>query len=188
MSKRLEDFIKNNREEFDDLEPGSGLWDRIEQQLPLPGENKIKREARTFTLGFVLRVAAVIVVVMGIGFALYLHNEHLVKPGVDLAAINPEYARQQVRYASMVETKRTEVKTIAKSDPQLYHEFSAQIDKMDSTYKKLNHDLASSPNQELVLRAMIRNLQIQTEVLNQQIEVIEQYNHLKNQNHEIKSI
>ena len=28
MSKRLEDFIKNNREEFDDLEPVANLWEQ----------------------------------------------------------------------------------------------------------------------------------------------------------------
>jgi hypothetical protein len=43
------------------------------------------------------------------------------------------------------------------------------------------HDLATSPNQERVLRAMIRNLQIQTEVLNQQLDVIEQFNEFKKQ-------
>ncbi len=192
MSKRLEEFIKNNREEFDDLEPNANLWSRIEQQLPaagFPDEKKTKREAKTFTLGFVLRVAAMIILVMGLGFMFYLHSLHNnAKPAVDLAAINPEYARQQIHYASLVETKRTEVKAIAKSDPQLYQAFSAEIAKMDSTYKKLNHDLATSPNQERVLRAMIRNLQIQTEVLNQQLQVIEQYNTFKNQNHETTSI
>jgi len=109
--------------------------------------------------------------------------------GVDLAAINPEYAKQQVQYTSLIETKRTELKQLAKTDPQLYSEFSGEIAKMDSTYKKLNSDLANSPNQELVLRAMIRNLQVQTEVLNQQLSVIEQYNQLKkDQKNETKDI
>jgi hypothetical protein len=35
-------------------------------------------------------------------------------------------------------TKRTELKSLTKADPQLYQEFSAEIAKMDSTYKKLN--------------------------------------------------
>jgi hypothetical protein len=60
---------------------------------------------------------------------------------------------------------------------------------MDSTYKKLNNDLVTSPNQERVLRAMIRNLQIQTEVLTQQLNVIEQFNQMKKeQKNETKNI
>jgi uncharacterized protein involved in exopolysaccharide biosynthesis len=94
-----------------------------------------------------------------------------------------------MHYASLVETKRTELKQIAKSDPALYQEFSKEIAQMDSTYKKLNSDLANSPNQELVLRAMIQNLQIQTEVLNQQLNAIEQYNQdKKDQKNETKNI
>jgi anti-sigma-K factor RskA len=187
MSKRLEDFVRDNKEEFDDLQPSADLWSRIEKQLPPQFNEPKKQEAKTFSLGFVMRVAASVILVMGIGFAIYLRGTK--KEGVDLAAINPVYAKQQVQYASLIETKRTELKSIAKTDPELYKEFSSQIAKMDSTYKQLNSDLATSPNQERVLHAMIHNLQIQTEVLNQQLNVIEQFNKMKKeQNDDSKSI
>jgi len=189
MSKRLENFIKNNREEFDDLEPDAGIWARIEKELPAQEGALKKRETKTFSLGFVLRVAAAVIIVMGVSFLIFLRSTGNANTGVDLAAINPEYARQQVQYTSLIESKRTELKQIAKTDPQLYAEFSSEIAKMDSTYKKLDSDLANSPNQELVLRAMIRNLQVQTEVLNQQLSVIEQYNQMKkDQKNETKDI
>ncbi|RKR81703.1 hypothetical protein BDD43_1853 [Mucilaginibacter gracilis] len=188
MSKRLEDFIKTNSADFDELEPENDLWNNIEKKLRLPEAQVPKREAKTFTLGFVMRLAALIIVVMAIGFAFYLKT-HNGSAGVNLAAINPEYAKQQVHYTSLIQSKRTELKTLAKNDPQLYREFSGEITKMDSTYKKLNRDLATSPDQESVLRAMIRNLQIQTDVLNQQLQVIEQFNQMKKeQSHEIKDI
>lgn len=187
MSKRLEDFMKANRGEFDDLEPSADLWLRIEKHLPAEGALPKKGEAKMFSLNFVLRVAASVIVIMGLCFVFYLRHEK--RESVDFAAINPAYAKQQVHYASLVQLKRNELKTIAKSDPQLYQEFSGEIAKMDSVYKKLNTDLATSPNQELVLRAMIRNLQIQTEVLNQQLNVIEQYNQMKkDKKNETKSI
>jgi hypothetical protein len=185
MSKHLEDFIKANKEGFDDIEPSAGLWDRIEKQLPSEASKKF--EKKTFSLGFVLSVAAAVIIVMGFSFMIFLHS--IQKPGVDLVAINPVYAKQQMHYASLVEVKRSELDKIAKTDPELYKEFSGEIAKMDSTYNKLNSDLATSPNQELVLRAMIRNLQIQTEVLSQQLNVIEQYNQTKKDpKNEIKNI
>ena len=190
MSKRLEDFIRNNKVEFDDLEPREGLWDNIESKLFMEEQQVVeppkKRETKTFSLGYVLRVAAIVIMVMCISFVLYIKNQRA--NTVDYAAINPEFAKQRMQYASLVQTKRSELKTLTKSNPELYHEFSAEIAKMDSTYKKLNHDLATSPNQERVLRAMIRNLQVQTEVLNQQLNVIEQFNEFKEQQNEIKSI
>ncbi|MBD1393612.1 hypothetical protein [Mucilaginibacter glaciei] len=187
MSKRLEDFISNNREEFDDLEPRADIWNNISMELDAWDEEQQqpkKRGAKTFSLGFVLRVAAMIVVVMGIGFGVYVQTQKGLNNsggGVDLASINPTYAKQQQQYATLIATKRTELKQIAKYDPQLYREFSAELSDMQSTYKRLNKDLATSPNQERVLRAMIRNLQIQTEVLNQQLSVIEQFNQSKKQ-------
>lgn len=190
MSKRLEDFIRANREEFDDIEPRADLWDRIEKQMPATVvQMKVeKRQAKTFSLGFVLRVAAIIIVVMGIGFTFYLRSTKTTN-GVDLAAINPEYAKQQAQYVSLIEDKRSELKELTKTDPQLYREFSTEIDKMEASYKKLKTDLATSPNQERVLRAMIRNLQIQAEVLNQQLQVIEQFKGTPNdQKNEIKNI
>ncbi|HVW94554.1 MAG TPA: hypothetical protein VHA56_01130 [Mucilaginibacter sp.] len=187
MSKRLDEFIKMNREEFDDLEPSADLWSRIERELPPQGTELKKKEAKTFSLGFVLRVAATVIVVMAIGFAVYLRHEK--KGKIDFAAINPIYAQQQVHYTSLIETKRTELKQLSKSDPDLYREFNAEIAKMDSTYKKLRNELPASPNQERVLRAMIRNLQIQTQVLNQQLNIIEQLNKTKDQqNNEIRNI
>jgi hypothetical protein len=194
MSKRFEDFIKHNREEFDEIEPSADLWSKIEQSLSFQEELPKKPETKTFSLAFVLRVAASVILIMGIGFGIYLQSQKGEKgvkseKGIDLAAINPEYAKQQLHYASLVETKLTELKSVAKADPQLYKEFSSEIAKMDSTYKRLNNDLVTSPNQERVLRAMIRNLQIQTEVLNQQLSVIEQFNQLKkDQKNEIKNI
>ena len=187
MSKRLEDFIKMNREEFDDLEPSADLWARIEMHLPAEIDAPGKPETKTFSLGFVLRLAATVILVMGISFALYLQSQK--RETIDLAAINPVYARQQIQYTSLIETKRSELKAIAKSDPQLYKEFSSQIAEMDSTYKQMTIDLATSPNQERVLRAMIRNLKIQTEVLNQQLKVIEQMNNMKKEEQsDVKSI
>ena len=189
MSKPLEDFIKTNRAEFDDLEPKDANWLHIEAELRRKDFFTHPANVKAFSLGFVLKVAAVIVLIMGSGFIFYLKFYHGAA-GVDLAQINPEYAKQQVHYASLVESKRNELKALSKTEPQLYHEFSIEISKMDSTYKKLNDDLATSPDQEKVLHAMIRNLQIQTEVLNQQLSVIEQFNESKKeeQQHETQNI
>src|ERR1700739_1686530 len=103
MSKRLEEFIKMNRDEFDELEPSPDLWARIEKHLPAEIPAIKSRETKTFSLGFVMRVAATVVVVMGIGFIFYLRSEK--RGGVNFAAINPVYAEQKIQYTSLIETK-----------------------------------------------------------------------------------
>jgi hypothetical protein len=185
MSKRLEDFIRQNKQEFDDQEPEADLWQQIEKSLL--AEVKSIKPQKSFSLGFVLRIAAGIILVMAAGFIFYLQKQH--QQPVDLAQINPEYAQQQMHYVSEVENKRTKLKAIAKTDPELYQEFNSVLTDMDQSYKKLNQELRNSPNQERLLRAMIRNLKVQTELLNQQLQVIEEYNQSKKQiQHETKNI
>ncbi len=184
MRVQLEDFIKNNREQFDDAEPANELWQRIERRLPRQTPDE-KFQKTTFSVGFVFRVAAAVVLIMAICFTGYLKFSSR----VDLTTINPEYAQQQAHYASLVETKRSELKTVTRTDPQLYQEFDTEFARMDSVYKRLKNELPVSPDREKVLRAMIQNLQIQTQVLNQQLNMVEQYNKMKSaQKNEIKNI
>ncbi len=184
MSARLDDFIKNNREQFDDLEPADELWQRIERGLPRQAYNE-RFKKKTFSFGFVLRMAAAVILIMAICFTGYVKFSSR----VDLSTINPEYAQQQAHYASLVETKRSELKAVTKANPQLYEEFDTEFVRMDSVYKRLKSELPVSPDREKVLRAMIQNLQIQTQVLTQQLNMVEQYNKMKSaQKNEIKNI
>src|SRR5690349_15351948 len=103
MSMRLEEFVKANREEFNDIVPSPDLWSRIERELPQQFEPQKKNE-KSFSLGFVLRVAASVIVVMGISFVIYLRSNN--KQEVNYASINPVYAQQQVRYTTLIANKR----------------------------------------------------------------------------------
>ena len=40
MSDQLDDFVKNNREDFDKFEPGPVVWHNIQQELKKPAEQK----------------------------------------------------------------------------------------------------------------------------------------------------
>lgn len=184
MSARLDDFIKSNREQFDDIDPTDELWQRIERGLPRQTDNE-RVKKKTFSFGFVLRVAAAAILIMGVCFIGYIK---LAGANVDLAEINPQYAQQQAHYVSLVETKRSELKAVTRTDPQLYEEFDTEFSRMDSVYRRLKGELSASPDREKVLRAMIQNLQMQTQVLNQQLNMVEQYNKMKLAQNETKDI
>ena len=185
MEERLESFIRGNKKDFDQSEPPAGLWARIEEELNAGPELKAERP-RVVKLSFLLKMAASLAVIVAAGLLLWNYQSGQV---TDLANIDPVLAKQQVHYASVIEIKRSELKRIEKEEPQLYQEFSSEIRKMDESYQRLKKDLPSSPNQEETVKAMIRNLQIQAEVLNQQLKVIKQINESKKQqNDETQSI
>ena len=185
MEERLEDFIRENKKEFDQSDPPAGLWEKIEKELD-EKEKLSPRKGKVVRLNFLLAIAAslILIVAAGLFFWQYQYNQV-----TDLANIDPALAKQQLHYSSVIESKRSELKQIEKQEPRLYQEFSSEIRKMDESYQRLKNDLPQSPNQEETVKAMIRNLQIQAEVLNQQLEVIKQINDSKKeQNNETQSI
>lgn len=175
MSDRLENFIRNNRKAFDEQAPPAGLWERIEAGLA-EHQKKNPRKERVVKLSFLIKAAAVFILVLTAGIILLQYNK---KEAADISNINPQLARQQIYYTALIEEKRSELERIGREDPKLYQEFSSEIKKMDESYQKLKKDLPASPNQEATVRAMIKNLQIQIQVLNQQLQVIEQVNQFK---------
>jgi len=180
MKERLESFVRNNKKEFDQFEPPADLWNRIEKQLDekkigMQNEIGVKKE-RVVRVSFLLKMAATVIPLIFAGLWFY---QYQFKQSTELSNIDPGLAKQQIHYATLIEVKRTELKRIEKEEPQLYQEFSLEIKKMDESYQKLKNDLPASPNQEETVKAMIRNLQIQTELLNQQLQIIQQINQVK---------
>lgn len=183
MKERLESFVRDNKKDFDQFEPPAGLWDRIEKQLDgkkigMQVEDGLKKE-KVVRVSFLLKVAATIIPLLFAGLWFY---QYQVRQSTELSNIDPKLAKQQIHYASLIELKRSELKRIENEEPQLYKEFSSEIKKMDLNYQKLKNELPASPNQEETVKAMIQNLQIQTELLNQQLQIIQQINQIKKDN------
>jgi len=180
MKDKLENFIKDNRSDFDQFEPPADLWAKIERQLDEKQigitPNKPEKRERVVRLSFLIKLATSVIPILFAGIWFY---QYQFKQSSYLSNIDPQLAQQQVHYASLIEVKRSELKRIEKEEPQLYQEFSEEIKKMDANFQKLKQDLPASPNQEETVKAMIRNLQIQIELLNQQLEIIQQINQLK---------
>ena len=174
MSKRLEDFIRDNKTELNYIEPPADLWDKIERRLDQQKKSAVKKE-RVIKINFLFKIAASVIVILGVTALLwrYQYNKNLI------ARIDPELAKQQVHYASLIESKQTELKQLEKEEPELYRTFSSELRKMESSYRQLQEELPKSPNQERTVKAMIKNLEIQIQVLNQQLIIIEQINDLK---------
>ncbi|MBC7851389.1 MAG: hypothetical protein H7Y31_16720 [Chitinophagaceae bacterium] len=198
MSAQLDDFIRNNRDEFDNDEPSAELWNKIDQRLGAGG-----RKSRLVSMNRTRWMAAASVIVL-IGFATYfMINKTSTKadpvvailPAVNdsiadkklLNEINPAYAKEVYHFTQLIEIKQDELKQIAKEDPELYKEFVKDIDQLDSSYNLLKRELPANPNREQLLEAMIRNLQVQMDLLNQQLQVIQQIKQSKNKSDESNS-
>ncbi len=191
MSNRLEDFIKDNREAFDGEEPRQQLWRDLQAKVA-----ESKRDDRVFHLNFLRWTAAAAVVVMIVG-TFYMvftsgpstqvitkNSSTTATPDEVLNELNPTYAKEVYHFTQLIELKQSELKQIEKEHPELYQQFVKDINRLDSSYQALKIELPKNANRELLLEAMIQNLKLQTELLNQQLSVIKQLNQKNKENNE----
>jgi hypothetical protein len=203
----LERFVRDNREAFDDREPPNDLWQRIETGLgkstdthvsddstptepgqaglsPILPFTQIHRNSRT--LGQWLtgwQVAAAVAVLLLVGGGYFLNHRYGVASHPEVAvAAGPTYASEVAQYTRLISAKRMELRQMTESNPALYDEFATDLDRLERSYKSLKADLPTNPNQETLIQAMIQNLQIQINLLNEQLRVIQRINQQTHEN------
>jgi hypothetical protein len=191
----IEDFIRDNRAAFDAYEPDPLLWQQIQTRLePAAGSATGTRKARILQFmpprQTMWRAAAAVVVLISAFFAI-----RMILPGdnaadatvaqVKLEEVSPQLAEADAYYTQQIEQKRQEIKTLAVSlkDPRAQqmctHDFNSDIQQLDSMYTVLKHDLATQPAKDKVADAMIENLQLRIEILNQQLSILKKFNQTK---------
>ncbi len=173
---RLERFVRDNRSGFDTEEPDARLWEKIESRLapPLretPRQLNNSRWKRQITYDW--RVAAAVLVLFLAGFLVYVNGEYGLTRDPQMAFQVPAYAKEVNQYTQIINEKRSQIKKLAAHKPELYSDFALELDRLEKAYVGLRSELPQSPDPETLLHAMVRNLQWQVDLLNQQIIIIE---------------
>jgi hypothetical protein len=226
MSTRLEQFINDHREDFDDEMPSPKLWDNI-QDKTMPEKKIGGAVVKMNFMRWSAAAAAMVLVALGTWFMMRTKTGDAKPTGTnEVAKVEPKAPAKQndtattvvpkidnketpqiaktddlkkddgkkndagddlesaakeemVHYAKLVEIKHRELKIMAKDVPQLYEQFSSDVNKLDSVYHSLETKLSKKQNSEELLEAMIQNLQLQMQLLNKQLGIIRQLNHSK---------
>ena len=188
MSDKLQQYIDDNREAFDAEEPKSSVWNAVQQKMK--GSKSIRVYFRK-GLTWAASVAALMILSLTI-YSLSRNNGDKIpeEPGSTAAEpteiidmIDPMQARQITQFQEIIELKQSELKLLEKEEPVLYKEFISDINSLDSAYSALKSKLPENPNREMLLEAMISNLQLQSELLSRHLKIIKEIKQ-KNSGHE----
>ena len=176
----LEKFIRENRKEFDVHLPSDQVWNRIEHGIHNPASKKGK--SRIITMRWVSAIAASVIL------AMFAWNFFESNSGVDakltnvdpfIEEIDPGFA-QQVRFVNLqIQEKQAELRALVKNDPEIGENLLKNLEHLNASYDALRINLEENINQEVLLQAMIENLNLQLTILNQQLNLIQQ---IKNEN------
>ncbi len=171
MSNKLEGFVKENKKAFEAKGPSDALWAKIEAEL----DKKSKK--KPIKLYQWLSIAAILVVSFGIYFTYTpIRNE------IAVADVSPDYGKKEVQFASLIEEKRDSLALYSKENPDLFKKFVSDLKKLDENYQGLKLELQTSPDPDAVVREMMKNLEIQADILSQQLSIINQVNQYKKEN------
>jgi len=173
MNNRLEPFVKENRKAFDIMEPSADLWAKIEQGLDH------KKKKKPVKLYLWMSAAAAVVVVFGL---VWLYVGKLQNKDLEIADVSTSYAKKEVHFTGLITEKRDSLAIFASANPELYKKFTADLRKLDEDYEKLKAELPTSPNQTFVVKAMVKNREIQLQLLKQQLLIINQVDDYKRVN------
>ena len=164
LEDRLERFITQNRSQFDDKQPNDVVWNVINDRLAVNPDVKVRQLVWW-------RAAAVIFFVCSIGL---LFKDGLLPVSQNELTDDP-FVQTEHYYASQIADKEQLIQVYLVNYPGLGVEFKSDLEQLDDIYLQLKADYKIN-NSEIVLDALIMNLQSRIDLLNRQLNIIKSIN------------
>ena len=181
----LEKFIRKNREDFDNSNPSNNVWENVEKTLP------VKKQAKQFSIRDIYKwsaAAAIFFILLTSVYFLFIrkysHEDPTVKTESqtktdDINGIAPEYAVEFKQVYESVQDRQERLQSFASAHPNLYQQFQEDLNVLDSSYRMLKKQVTQTPNRDVIIKAMIQNLQLQAELLNRQLMIFNEFKNIK---------
>jgi hypothetical protein len=177
----LEKFITNNKDEFEedfDNNLSANLWSKINQDL----DKTVKVAPKTVRMVPIQRIwqiaagfAALLVVGLSMQFY-YLQQRTLSESSVE--KLVPELAEAEKFYSSQISQTKTVLSSYNLKEVGIESDLK-EIDNLDKAYNELKTEFYKSGDKEAIISAMIQNLQLRAELLNQKLQVIQRAEKVK---------
>ena len=159
---KLESYIKQNQDKLDEQIPPAAVWNEIDAKLS--GKTSVNKMVYW-------QAAAVIFFILSIG--LLFNNFRDDSSSNIIAGNNDEFDKTEQYYFNVIEDKEVLLTTYLEGYPDLAQDFKKDLLELGKNYQKLKVDLKNNRSEE-VLSALIQNLQLQQDLLNNQLKIIHQ--------------
>jgi acetyl-CoA carboxylase carboxyltransferase component len=179
---KLEQFITQNRDTFDDAVPSLKVWAEIDKEL-----DQQKGQARRVFLWRSLRAAAAVVALLLIGgYGGMYYQQQVASTEITLSDIAPEYAEMEEYYTTQVNLRMQQLADYRHTDA-----VEPDLQQLDEVLQELQQELKNAPvgGEEQVINAMINNYKTRLDILERVLEKIQSTNqNLKTETDEVVSI
>lgn len=173
---KLERFILDNQDEFDEFEPNPALFEGV--QIRKPAISMINKWNST-----IWKLAAALAIFIA---SYFFHDWMNVSDQGGMALVNETEQPSEVfkmlmeaemYYTSQINSKKEEFNYLSSGNPDINREINYELLELDSVYADLKRDLKDNAANEEIIEAMIQNYRIKLEILE---DVLQQMNAANN--------
>ena len=170
---KLEKYILDHREQFDDMEPDPAIWDRIETQKAPVIRIKWKKVAWQ-------AAAAAAIFIASYFFHDFMATRNAAPEQMfsreteDLSPMAKELIEAEAYYTSMIRQKQDEIFSLTASNPDIRHEIDMEMVDLDRVFTELKEDLKDNAHNEEVIEAMIQNYRLKLDILEEMLTQLKQ--------------
>ena len=168
MKDKLKQRFENHELDLESTPP-DGHRNRFEQRLE--EEENLNPKGIQFHISYKLiqRVAVAAVLIIAVTFTWVVTNSKVETPmneGMKLAAISDKYQDVETFYRKEVNNRLILIENSGGDmEKSIYREAISKLTKLENSYKLLEKDLGSNPDNLRVINAMIKNYQLRIKVL-----------------------
>jgi hypothetical protein len=167
---KLEQFVRDNAEGFNSLDPPTMAWDSIKNDLPVQKQKPVRN-----LWPYAWKVAAAILIFT----SAWLLNDYMdqKKPSNNNSttaetAVSPELTQlseAEAYYTTQISSKQAELALYTKQHPEIIEDLRKEFNEMDKSKAALEKDLAESNADEKVIEAIILSYRVKLEILDQML-------------------
>ncbi len=174
---RLENYIRDHRDEFDSIEPSEDLWGAIVAQKANMDKSDDSHETspkkiqlyRKGMLKWTSRIAAAVIIFIA---SYYFHDYQNDREMI--AKNNQEMENSQLYntlmeanfyYTSQINQEKERLYSLTVGNSTLRNEIQQELDELDKEFNKLKDDLNDNVDNEEIIAAMIQNYRLKLSIL-----------------------
>lgn len=185
----LEEFILDHREELDHIEavPEEQIWGKISQHFHPSAKREVgQHQANPWQISIGknwLRLAASVVLAVGLGWYGLNSSTNTSSPAVELAQFSPELAKEQARYIELVKAKEEEL-GVDQLDREIFQEIFQELETWEVIYREYLKDLPTYQAKEEVVHTLSKYYERKIRILerlSRQMEIHYQQEKRKNE-------
>ena len=167
---KLEEHIRQSREELDRYSPPSAIWRRIRKEL----KKKNPMLRRWFS------IAAMIVVILGTAIVLFRpeyrwsDSNRQNSNNEGRTQLNSQLKETEVYYNNLVNSLYTEATPFLTKNPEIKKELNTDLSQLDSICTDLKKDLKDNIANQDVVEALIQNYRIKIRLLEDMLTILKE--------------